>query len=319
MKLMFALRGAAVFFSVFAVVYGALSLAVCLGWSRIRVWARDLSANRLSDLLFSVRMLPFAAAAVITGVFIVPSFLLFEPRTINESLSAAPAALGFVGAGICLMGLGNALSALRKASRTISSWVANAQLILSPSGLPFLRIAQPIPPMIAVGILRSRILLSTSAEFVLGANELETAIHHEMAHVRRRDNLRKLLLRLVAFPGMQGLEAAWIEAAEMAADDAAVSSSGDALDLAAALIKLSRLTASEPTPYLTAALVRVPAAIMNARVERLLAWTPECKAAPRGFSRWYSIGFACATLITLVQTYRELLVRIHTATEWFVR
>jgi Zn-dependent protease with chaperone function len=67
---------------------------------------------------------------------------------------------------------------------------------------------------------------------------LQTALNHEVAHVSRRDNLKKLLLRFVAFPGMSGLETAWLEATEMAADDAAVSTAGDALDLAAALIKL---------------------------------------------------------------------------------
>jgi len=62
-----------------------------------------------------------------------------------------------------------------------------------------------------------------------------------MAHAHRRDNLKKLLFRFCAFPGMSRLEAAWCEAEEMAADDAAVASVGDALDLASALIKLSRL------------------------------------------------------------------------------
>ena len=76
--------------------------------------------------------------------------------------------------------------------------------------------------------------------------------------MRRRDNLKKLLLRFVAFPGMAGLEAAWLEATEMAADDAAVSNAGEALDLAAALIKLSRLGPVEAPVDLTAALVHSP-------------------------------------------------------------
>ena len=47
-------------------------------------------------------------------------------------------------------------------------------------------------------------LLSGAAELVLTTNELQTALNHEIAHVRRRDNLKKLLLRFVAFPGMAG-------------------------------------------------------------------------------------------------------------------
>ena len=72
-------------------------------------------------------------------------------------------------------------------------------------------------------------------------------MNHEIAHVRRRDNLKKLLLRFVAFPRMAGLEAAWIEATEMAADDAAVLNASEALDLAAALLKLSRIRPIVPS------------------------------------------------------------------------
>ena len=36
------------------------------------------------------------------------------------------------------------------------------------------------------------------------------------------DNLKKLVFRFCPFPGMSKLESAWSQAAEMAADDAAV-------------------------------------------------------------------------------------------------
>ena len=46
--------------------------------------------------------------------------------------------------------------------------------------------------------------------------------------MRSRDNLKKLAFRLSPAPGMAKLESAWQEAAELAADDAAVSSVRDA-------------------------------------------------------------------------------------------
>ena len=49
---------------------------------------------------------------------------------------------------------------------------------------------------------------------------------------------------------MAKLESAWSEAAELAADDAAVSNLNDAVDLAAALVKLSRLVPVEAAPDL---------------------------------------------------------------------
>ena len=141
----------------------------------------------------------------------------------------------------------------------------------------------------------------------------------KLMHVRRRDNLRKLILRLVAFPGMAELERAWREASEMAADDAAVSSAAEALDLAAALIKLSRLTPLEPPAELTTALVHSPAESVNARVERLIAWTEQKQSPAPGYSLVYPLCTAAAVVVTLAVTYSQLLVRVHAATEWLVR
>jgi len=162
-------------------------------------------------------------------------------------------------------------------------------------------------------------LVSHSAESMLTANEMQTALKHEVAHVSRRDNLKKLLLRFVAFPGMRGLEGTWLEATEMAADDAAVASASEALDLAAALIKLSQLGAVEPSVDLTAALVHSPAAVMNARVERLLAWTESGRMPIRRHSSWYGLAAALATIAVFSVTYTQLLTHLHTATEWLVR
>jgi beta-lactamase regulating signal transducer with metallopeptidase domain len=154
---------------------------------------------------------------------------------------------------------------------------------------------------------------------VLTERELETALRHEVVHLRRRDNLRKLILRLVAFPGMAKLENAWREASEMAADDAAVSSASEALDLAAAVIKLSRLTSLDPPVELTTALVHSPAESVNARVARLIAWTERQPSPTEGYSLGYALGAAAVVVATLAVTYSELLVRVHEATEWLVR
>jgi beta-lactamase regulating signal transducer with metallopeptidase domain len=161
--------------------------------------------------------------------------------------------------------------------------------------------------------------LSQEAEFVLTEREFETALRHEVMHVRRRDNLRKLILRLVAFPGMVELERAWREATEMAADDAAVTSASEALDLAAAVIKLSRVAPLEPHAELTTALVYSPAESVNARVERLIAWTERPQRQVSGYSLMYLLCAAIAVVLTLAVTYNQLLVRVHAATEWLVR
>ena len=319
---MFALRGIAVSFSVFVLVYSALSLVVCGAWRNLFSYGRRHSARRVADMLFTLRVTPFAVATGITLALAVPSFVLLEPRAVNESLGAVPVALGLCGLGALLAGAWKAATALRQASRTVARWsraaVASSS-IHSSGSVAVQRISGAAAPLTAAGIFRPSVWLSRAAEFVLTERELESALRHEVAHVRRRDNLRKLILRVVAFPGMAELENAWREATEMAADDAAVSSASEALDLAAAVIKLSRLAPLEAPAELTTALVHSPTESVNARVQRLIAWTERTASAAPGHSLKYALCVAVTVAVTLAVTYSELLVRVHTATEWLVR
>jgi Zn-dependent protease with chaperone function len=315
---MFALRGIAISCSVFFVVYSILSITVSMSWSRVRDRAQRLSIRRVADLLFFFRVLPLAVAGMVTAVFTVPSFVLFEPRAIHEPMEV-PLTLGICGVVLAIAGLVNAALAVLRASRAISVWTANAEPSGIVSSLPVLRTKPAVPAMTAVGIFRPKVLVSGVAELVLTSGEFQTALNHEIAHTQRRDNLKKLVLCFVAFPWMRELEAAWLEATEMAADDAAVSNVCEALDLAAALIKLSRLGAIVPEVKLTAAIVHSPASIMNARVARLVAWSDDGRHSvhnPYFLPSWAAAG---AATVGLVVTYSHLLNRVHAVTEWLVR
>lgn len=316
---MFAARGMAIAVSVFFLVYGGLSLVVSFAWRRVWLYSQKHPVRRAADMLFAFRVLPLVAAAAVTAAFTIPSFLLLEPRSIDEPMGMFPLALGICGLLLAGFGVVNAALALRRASRKIAEWMSEATLMEGAGQVPVLRISRNLPALAAAGILRPRVLLSGAAEFVLSGKELQTALRHELVHVRRRDNLKKLVLRLVAFPGMSGLENAWLDATEMAADDAAVSSSGEALDLAAALIKLSRLTPPGPQAELTMALVHSPAAAVNARVARLISWSEERKVPAQKYSAWYALGAGLAMIAVFGVTYSQLLLRVHAATEWLVR
>jgi beta-lactamase regulating signal transducer with metallopeptidase domain len=321
---MFALRGIAVSFSIFILLYSALSLAVCGVWRNLRLGTQRHSARRCADLLFILRTIPLLVATAATFALAVPSFLLLEPRAVNEPIGVLPVILGLCGMGTLLAGIWKAAAALLRASRTVARWSSDTGVIgvgrvHSMDSISVLRISGAAPPLTAAGILRPTVWLSRAAEFVLTERELQSALRHEVVHVRRRDNLRKLILRLTAFPGMAEMESAWREATEMAADDAAVSSASEALDLAAAVIKLSRLAPLEAPAELTTALVNSPAESVNARVERLIAWTEPRHSPAKRYSRGYALCAAVAVIATLAVTYGELLVRVHAATEWLVR
>lgn len=316
---MFAVRGIAVCFSVFVIVYWALSLAVCLSWGWVWRFGQNYPVRRRANGLFALRMSPMIIAGMITAAFTVPSFLLLEPRAIDEPVGSIPLVLSLCGVALGIYGVGNAVKAAREAARRVAAWASDAQPVQSGPPVPVLRISRAAPAMTAAGILRPRVLLSSAAESVLTACELRTALSHEMEHVCRWDNLKKLLLRLVTFPGLSGLEAAWLEATEIAADDAAVTNQAEALDLAAALIKLARLGPLEPALDLTSAIVHGPASIVNARVERLLAWSERLRVQPERYSRWYKFSVALAAGTTLAITYTQLLAHVHMATEWLVQ
>ncbi len=314
---MFALRGVAVSVSVFVLLYCGLSAAVCLGWRRLHRSIGRHRMRRIADWLFALRMLPLAASVVITLACTIPSFLMFEPRAIVEPVGDIPLFLGLAGVALAIMGVAKASAALLRVSRTISEWTNEAELLNFATPIPVLRIRPAVPAMTAAGILKQKILLSRSAEFLLSPRELQAAFNHELAHVRRRDNLRKLLLRFVAFPGMASLEMAWLEATEMAADDEAVSDAAEALDLAAALIKLSRFATAHRVADLTATLVYSPASAMNARVERLISWSDQRPALP-GMSTKYLLASAGTIVVAFAFTYSHLLAEIHEATEWLM-
>jgi beta-lactamase regulating signal transducer with metallopeptidase domain len=321
---MFAVRGVAVSFSIFFIFYSVLSLAVGLVWRRVWDYYRLGSARSCADALFVLRMIPWLVSAVVTLAFVVPSFLLLEPRAVRESMSPVLVVLCICGMAVMLAGAWNAAAALLRATKTVAQWSNGASVIGrsdADSGQPvlLLRTARAAPPLTAAGILRPSVWLSEAAEFVLTERELRSALRHEVVHVRRRDNLRKLLLRVAASPGMAQLESAWREATEMAADDAAVSNASEALDLAVAVIKLSRLAPLVAAGELTTALVHSPAESVNARVERLIAWTEQRQRALSNYSLRYSLCAAAGVVATLAVAYSTLLVRVHAATEWLVR
>jgi len=326
---MFAVRGIAVSFSIFVILYVALSAVVCCVWRGIWSYAERRPARRGADILFALRLAPFVIATAVTLFFAVPSFLWLEPRSGNEPVGFVAWLLGFCGVGVLAAGMWKAVASWARASRTIARWSREASAAASATidSLPIdsrisvsvLRDSPDAPPLTSAGILRPSVWLSGAAEFVLSEKELRTALRHEAVHVRRRDNLRKLVLRMLPSPGMAELENLWREASEMAADDAAVSSAAEALDLAAAVIKLSRLAPLRPPAELTTALVHSPAESVNARVERLIAW-PERQHAPgKNFSLHYALCAGLAAAATLAVTYGELLVKVHAATEWLVR
>ncbi len=337
---MFALRGIAVSLTFFVLVYCLLSAMVAIGWR----WLRWLHAREksLAGLLFALRVLPLATSVLVTFAFVVPSFQLLEPRSLDlhEGIGAMPLVLGVCALLLIACGCFRVITAQTRTSRVVARWLDGARPVtLDVLNLDLLNLnvnadvnadvnaevsaptvafcsRREAPPLTLVGLRKPRVLVSNSALALLSHDELHIALKHELAHMQSRDNLKKLVFRFCPFPGMAKLESAWSQATELAADDAAVSNLDDAVDLAAALVKLSRLLPVEAAPVCTVGFVT---GSISARVARLLAWNEGSQIPPARLRPWHVIPPALVTLLCVFATYGPALALTHEVTEWLVR
>jgi Zn-dependent protease with chaperone function len=314
---MFVIRCIGVSLAVFVLLYGMVSLLVTLGWKRLERSTSRMTPARSAALLFGIRVLPLAVAAAVTLIFTIPSFLILEPEASGEAIGEIPLVLGAACLALLITGFVRVIRAQLRTQRTVSEWLRHAKSVQGGMRVPVYCTNPGSPTLTVAGLCSPRVLVSEKAVSVLSETELQTALRHEMAHVDRYDNLKKLFFRFSVFPGMSGLESAWSDAAEMAADDAAVRNLPDALDLASALIKLSRLAPVEPCAAFTTGLLQRSRHSISARIQRLSQWTAPAQSKPR--QMWYVLGPAVATAVCLAVSYSSALSAMHEVTEWLVR
>jgi beta-lactamase regulating signal transducer with metallopeptidase domain len=310
--MMFAARGLLVSLAFFGTVYCALSLLVVIAGRGVK-HIRQATLVNFANLLFGLRIFPFALSAAITLFFAFPSFWLMERASPDEDGGTFILAL----CSLCILvaGLFRVLKTQARTSRAVQQWLASATNISPDAHTPMLSALQGAPPLILVGIGRPRVMISDAAVAVLSEGEMEVAVRHEISHARSWDNLKKVLISFTPFPGMGGLEKAWREAAELAADGRAVTNRQEALDLAAALIKLSRSSQQWHRPILATGLVSGVSSI-NLRVDRLLKWRMAGRPSRPGWP--WALPVLLAVIACIISKYFAALVLAHRLTELLV-
>jgi Zn-dependent protease with chaperone function len=306
----FAARGVLVSLAFFAVVYSLVSALVVLTWSGVhRVCWKPSSSS--ANLLFGLRILPFAFSVCVTVFFTFPSFWLLERRSLDEDTGTF--VLGLCSLLILGTGLFRMLWAQTRTNRAVTRWRSSASCVASRIA-PTTRASDGAPPLILVGIRRPEVMVSDIAVTVLSDDELELAVRHELGHMRSWDNLKKVLISATPFPGMRSLEHAWRQAAELAADDSAVTNRREALALAAALIKLSRASERWAEPALATGLVSGSTSI-SVRLERLIEWRV---AGRRHLMSPWIILVLLTMILGIVGNYSVALSISHRLTEFLV-
>ncbi len=311
---MFALLRTAVSLDCFLLLYCLLSLLVEMVWRLLR--PLHVAQQSVATILFGLRILPLVASLIITFVLVVPSLQLMEPLPVGDSMGAIPLVLSVCALLLIAYGFFRAIAAQTRTTRAVTCWLEGAHPLKDADSSNTFQSRRESPPLIVVGVRHPRVLVSESTVDLLTPDELRMALKHEHEHMKSRDNLKRLILVFCPFPGMAKLESAWSQAAELAADDAAVSNQREALDLAAALVKLSRLVPVKSPPLYSAGFV---GGSISERVACLLEWDEASKSRRVRIRTWFVIPFAVAVSLLVTVAHRPVLTLTHEVTEWLVR
>lgn len=303
----------------YAVLSTLASIAVAAAWRFVDL--RGLPATVRARKIVMLRVFPAAAATTVTLGLVVPGFVVFEPVRAAEVVG--PALLGLAMTGALLV-LAAAAVAIRTASVTMRlerAWLRSATAFDfdPPAGIPAYAIDSPAPIVALVGVFSPKLLAARAVIDACSQQELANIIAHERCHYRSMDNLKRWLmtcapdaLRLSAIH--REMTAAWCDAAEDAADDAATA--GQALarvDLAALLVKVARLTPGS-TWTTVAVSPFVGAGGLDRRVRRLLD-----RDQPPASSAWMTLlPLTAAGLVSAVVTglgSPRALERVHEIVE----
>lgn len=249
-------------------------------WRIAGGFTRHWTALTQARVFFWLRVLPTGLGAAFVLILVAPAYLELEPRTTNESVSLKLGIMAFASAlGIALAVI-RSIAAWRATARLAADWLVHAERISIPqSGIPAFRIDHQFPVIAIVGVWRPRLFVGSKIFESLTPDEISAAIEHEIGHLAARDNLKRAWLRactdlMLIVPCGKALDIAWTEASEAAADEhAARQGRTVALDLASALVKISRMIPAGAGPAMPAGsfLVRGQETLgVKARVRRLI-------------------------------------------------
>jgi hypothetical protein len=118
---------------------------------------------------------------------------------------------------------------------------------------------------------------------------------------------------------MHALEERWRESAELVADDAAVRNATEAMDLASALIKVSRILPAKELSYQLQTPLLHSSTALEVRFQRLMSWDERVMVRQSGNARLCVLAAGLLSLLTIAYTYGACLTALHDFTEWLVR
>lgn len=276
---MYYFLGISLFLASLLVLNFFISLASSLIWNRAENFLQNWSPQKRKQVIFVIRVFPFLAALVFVLAFLLPAYLLFEPHSPDETVSAkiaVPALLSLFGIGFALF---RVFGTWRRTRLLLGDWLEHSEKMeVKDVSVPVYRLEHPFPVLAVVGTFRPKMFIAKQIFDTLSDEEFAAAIRHEVGHLAEHDNLKRTLMRvcrdLLVFPMGKKLERAWAENAEIAADEYAAKAGGNpvAINLASALVKIARIVPPDTAPAmpLGAFFIEKNEADITLRVRRLL-------------------------------------------------
>ncbi len=296
-------------------------------------FTRNWSGATRARIIFLLQTFPATAALLLVGVFLVPSYLAFEPRQTSETVSVKLGLLALFSVIGIALAMWRGIAAWLATKRLINDWQTHSETAsLDNPPIPAYRISHQFPVVAVVGVLRPRLFIANQIFDSLNAGELSAVIAHETAHVAARDNLKHWLMRicrdvLVIVPSNRLLDKEWAEAIELAADEEAATGKRDAtaLDLAQALIKIARLVPKGLKPTMPAGAFLIGGEVdsgdaLTRRITRLMEMPSENISSKiwqkrlAGSFLWICLGLSILA-VALIATDTDILALMHAGIE----
>jgi Zn-dependent protease with chaperone function len=304
----------------FAASSTVAAVCIALSWLRLAPAVTHLASVPRARLIFLLRVAPTLVGLFAGGMTIL-AFLRHEPRSTAEipgwillAAAAVGAALFFSGVWRVIVRCWSTYGFLRTVERTAT------RIDVPTAGLPTWQLDTAFPLVALAGIWRPRLLIARCVLEQIPGDELQVVLRHELAHARQHDNVARLLLTglpdvLTLAERWLGMERAWSEAAEDAADDLATGDDAEArVCLASALVRVAKLVGRQSAPSIPLFAFHRGESVER-RVRRLVDVAAPRSHAPSPPLRFTTIPLLVGALLLLSPS---AVLLVHHAIEWLV-
>lgn len=233
----------------YTAISSVLALLVGVAWRAGYLARTQADPASKANRLVALRITPSLLGFLLSAGVVLPVYLAFEPIRDHEPVGPIPVVLAAIGGMVVFASSCVAARTALLTRRLERQWLHSATALeMGPAaGVPAYVVDAPSPMVALVGVFSPRLIAARTVIDACSAEELAAIVAHERGHLHARDNFKRWLLACA--PDVMrwtrvhaSIVAAWRDAAEFAADDAATRGKEDArVDLAALLLKIARL------------------------------------------------------------------------------